>query len=90
MDRETVKRAADFARIRLDDSEVTAFKEETDKLLAIVDTMNDAPACDNFCFEPIGLSDALRDDIPIVDSTVEELLGSMGTYDGYVRGPKIV
>lgn len=90
MDNETLKRAADFARIRIDDDELTAFRKEIDGLFDILNTMNDAPACDDFCFIPIGISDALRDDIPIDDGSADELLRCMSTYDGYVRGPKIV
>jgi Asp-tRNA(Asn)/Glu-tRNA(Gln) amidotransferase C subunit len=52
--------------------------------------LNAAPPNDSFCFDPAGASDVLREDIPIVDSTVEEMLGSMNTYEGFIRGPKVV
>jgi len=90
MDRGTVKRISDIARIRLDDNEADKFTDEINGLFAILDEMNNAPACSDFCFDPVNVSDALRDDVPIVDGNVEEMLKSMGTYDGYVRGPKIV
>jgi len=90
MDRRTVKHISDVARIRLDDKEADLFAEDIDKLFVILETMNDAPACNDFCFDPVDVSDALRDDVPIVDTNVEEMLKSMSTYDGFVRGPKIV
>ncbi|MDR0198533.1 MAG: Asp-tRNA(Asn)/Glu-tRNA(Gln) amidotransferase GatCAB subunit C [Methanomassiliicoccaceae archaeon] len=90
MDPGTLKRAADVARIRLDDGELIRFKEEIDGLMDILGTLGDAPECDSFCFDPIGVSDALREDIPKVDGNVDEMLRGMSTYDGYVRGPKIV
>ena len=90
MDRETVKRTSDIARIRLDDNEAERFKKEIDGLFVILDTMNGAPACNDFRFDPVDVSDALRDDVPIVDGNAEEMLRGIDTYNGYVRGPKIV
>ena len=90
MDKEMIKHTADVARIRLDDNEAERFKQEIDKLLVILDLMNNAPACNDFLFDPVNVSDALRDDVPIIDSSAEEMLRSMSMYDGYVRGPKIV
>ena len=90
MDRETIVRVAGVARIGLTDEEIGDFKDEIDKLSGILNTLDDAPGCDAFCFDPVGMTDALRDDIPVIDDTVEEMLRSMGTYDGFVRGPKIV
>jgi len=90
MDKETIKRTSDVARIRLDDDEAERFKKEIDGLFVILNTMNDAPACNEFQFNPVDVSDALRDDVPVIDGNAEEMLKSMGTYDGYVRGPKIV
>jgi len=90
MDRETIKRTSGVARIRLDDDETERFKKEIDELFVILDPMNNAPACNDFLFNPVEVSDALRDDIPVIDGSIEEMLKSMSTYDGYVRGPKIV
>jgi aspartyl-tRNA(Asn)/glutamyl-tRNA(Gln) amidotransferase subunit C len=90
MDEETVKHVADVARIRLEGNESKVIKDETDLLFELLNTLKDAPECDSFCFCPVDMNDALRDDVPIVDDNVEEMLKSMSTYDGYVRGPKIV
>jgi len=90
MDEETVKRAADVARIDLTDGESKKFTEEINELLNLLNALNDAPKNDSFCFEPVGIFDALREDIPVVFDNVEEMLKSMGTYNGFVRGPKIV
>ena len=90
MDLETIKRVAGAARIDLNDEELRMFKEEIDGIMEHLNSLNEAPENDSFCFEPIGVFDALREDVPIVDGNVEEMLKSMSTYDGFVRGPKIV
>ncbi|MDR0778438.1 MAG: Asp-tRNA(Asn)/Glu-tRNA(Gln) amidotransferase GatCAB subunit C [Methanomassiliicoccaceae archaeon] len=90
MDMETIRRVAGFARIELTDDELKGFKEETDKIFELLNTLNDAPACDSFCFDPVGVSDSLREDVPVVNDNIAEMLKSMSTYDGFVRGPKIV
>ncbi|MCL2143366.1 MAG: hypothetical protein FWH44_03800 [Methanomassiliicoccaceae archaeon] len=81
---------AGIARIGLIGGESEKFSGEIVKLFELLNTMNDAPECDSFCFDPIGISDALRDDVPIVDDNVEAMLKDMSTHDGYVRGPRIV
>jgi len=90
MDIETIKRIAGIARIGLTDEELKKFKEEIDGIFNILNGLNEAPNNDSFCFDPAGASDVLREDVPIVDGTVEEMLAGMNTYDGFVRGPKIV
>jgi aspartyl/glutamyl-tRNA(Asn/Gln) amidotransferase C subunit len=90
MDPETVKRVAGIARISLTDDESKRFSEEIGGFVLLLNTMNDAPGSDSFCFDPVGVSDALRDDVPIADDDADEMLKSMSTHDGYVRGPKIV
>jgi aspartyl/glutamyl-tRNA(Asn/Gln) amidotransferase C subunit len=90
MDKETVKRAADVARIRLDEEDLISITEDINGLSDILNALNEAPECDEFCFNPVDVFDALRDDVPIVDGNVEEMLKSMSVYEGYVRGPKIV
>ena len=90
MDRETVRRAADVARICLDEKELKSFNEEIDLLCDLLDTLNGAPECDSFCFDPVGVADVLREDVPKVDDNIENMLRSMPVHEGYVRGPKIV
>ena len=90
VDKDTIKRVADVSRIGLTDDELKMFSAEAVRLFNILDTINNAPECDSFCFDPVGVSDALRDDVPIVDDNVEAMLKDMSTHDGYVRGPKIV
>ena len=90
MDRETIRRAAGVSRIALTEDELSMFKDEADRIFDILKVLDDAPECDSFCFDPVGVSDALRDDVPVVNGSVDEMLGSMSTYDGFVRGPKIV
>ena len=89
MDRETIVRMAGIARIDLTADDTELFRKETDLLFDMLKVLDEVPGCDSFCFDPVGVSDALREDIPIVDDNVEEMLKSMDTYDGFVRGPKI-
>jgi aspartyl-tRNA(Asn)/glutamyl-tRNA(Gln) amidotransferase subunit C len=90
MDEGTVKRAADVARIRLGEDELRDIKGDIDGLSDILNALKDAPECDDLCFIPIDIFDALRDDVPAVYDNVEEILKGLCTYNGYVRGPKIV
>ena len=89
MDIDTIRRIAGVARIGLTDEELRIFKEEINGVLNILNVLNNAPKNDSFCFDPSGVSDILREDVPIVDDTADEMLGSMNTYDGFVRGPKV-
>ena len=90
MDEEILRRTADAARIALTDDELKGFKRDIDELFAVLDTINDAPECGSLCFDPTETTDLLRDDIPVIDDRAEEMLRSMSTYEGFVRGPKIV
>ncbi|MCL1905276.1 MAG: Asp-tRNA(Asn)/Glu-tRNA(Gln) amidotransferase subunit GatC [Methanomassiliicoccaceae archaeon] len=90
MDKDTVERVAGIAHIELSEEELERFTEELEKLFGLVNTLNDAPACDSLCFDPVGVHDVLREDVPVVYEDIENLLKDMSTYDGYVRGPKIV
>ncbi|MDR0791496.1 MAG: Asp-tRNA(Asn)/Glu-tRNA(Gln) amidotransferase GatCAB subunit C [Methanomassiliicoccaceae archaeon] len=90
MDRGTIKRVAGVARIELTDDELKGFEEETERIFGLLNTLNDAPACDSFCFDPVDAYDSLREDIPMINDNVAEMLKSMSTYDGFVRGPKIL
>jgi aspartyl-tRNA(Asn)/glutamyl-tRNA(Gln) amidotransferase subunit C len=89
MDPGTIKRVAGIARIELTDDEIKGFKDEAEKIFDLLNSLSDAPACDSFCFDPVGAFDALREDVPAIDDNIAEMLKSMGTYDGFVRGPKI-
>ncbi|MDR2866630.1 MAG: Asp-tRNA(Asn)/Glu-tRNA(Gln) amidotransferase GatCAB subunit C [Methanomassiliicoccaceae archaeon] len=90
MDTDMLKRAAGAARIELTDEERVGFSEDIDKIFDLLNALNDAPSCNSLCFDPVGVSDALRDDVPVVDDNVGHILRNMSTYNGFVRGPKIV
>jgi len=90
MDQGTVKRVAGIAHIELTDDELRRFEDELKIIFGLLNNIDDAPSCDSLCFDPIDVHDSLRDDVPVVYDGIEELLKDMSTYDGLVRGPKIV
>ena len=90
MDEETLKRTADAARIALTDDELKEFKKDIDELFAVLNSIDDAPECGSLCFDPTGASDLLRDDVPVINDRIDDMLRQMGMYEGFVRGPKIV
>jgi len=90
MDKDMVERVAGIAHIELSDDDLERFTEELERIFGLLDTMNEAPACDSLCFDPVGVYDVLRDDVPVAYEDVEGLLKDMRVYDGLVRGPKIV
>ena len=89
MDLLTVKRVAGIAHIDLTTEELKKFEDDLSESFDLLNILNDAPECDSLCFDPVGLQDALRDDVPIVYKGAEEMLNGMNTYNGFVRGPKI-
>jgi aspartyl-tRNA(Asn)/glutamyl-tRNA(Gln) amidotransferase subunit C len=90
MDTETVKRVGKIAHIDLTDEELKRFGSEIEKIFGLLNSLNNAPECDDLCFDPVGVHDILRDDVPVVCNDAEEILKGMSTYNGLVRGPKIV
>ena len=90
MDRDTVKRVAGIAHMNLSDEELKKIEERLCAEFNALNILSEAPECDSLCFDPVDLCDSLREDVPVVYENTDELLKGMGTYDGLVRGPKIV
>ena len=84
-----MKRVAGIAHIDLTDDELKAFEEDLSDVFDLLMILDDAPECDSLCFDPVGLYDVLRDDVPVLYENAEELLKDMSLYNGLVRGPKI-
>lgn len=89
MDRGIVERVAKVSRLSLSDQEIDEFKKDLEDILEYFSMLDDAPGTDEYGFNPVEVSDVLRDDIPSSDIDPKELLKDMNTYDGYVRGPKL-
>ena len=90
MDQMTVKRVAGIAHIDLTDEELKSFEDELGDIFNLLKILDDAPKCDSLCFDPVGVYDVLREDVPVLYGGADGILDDMNTYNGLVRGPKIV
>ena len=90
MDQGTVKRVAGIAHMNLTDEELKKIEGTLCAAFNALNIIGEAPECDSLCFDPVDVCDSLRDDVPVIYENTDELLKGMGTYDGLVRGPKIV
>lgn len=89
MDRETVARVARVARLVLTEEELGSFHEDLEKLLDYLSILDEAPENESFNFNPIPVEDILREDEPSMEYEPARLLRDMGTYQDYVRGPRL-
>lgn len=90
MDREVVERVAKISRINLTEQELDEFVKDLDDILQYFELLDSAPSVDGYSFNPIDITDVLRDDVPRSDIDPVALLKDMRTYEGYVRGPRII
>jgi len=51
--------------------------------------LDEAPDLGRHDFNPVPVSDVLREDEPSLDISPEELRGMMDTYQEMVRGPRL-
>ena len=92
MDRKTVSKIADLAKIQIDDNQIDAIVNNLEKILDLVDEMNsvDTNKIDPMS-HPLNLKQVLR-----VDKVTEENLrdifqdNSSTAEDGYYKVPKII
>ena len=103
MDRETVERVARTAHIRLTEEElerrtahIRLTEEELERysgdlgdILGYFELLDEAPNCDSYGIDPIGVADVTRDDEPRMTIDADRLLRDMNTYERYVRGPRL-
>jgi len=89
MDRETVERVARTAHLKLTDEELERYSKDLEDILQYFEMLDDAPESD-VGINPIMVADVLREDEPSRYPDAYRLLEGMRTYEGYVRGPRLL
>jgi aspartyl-tRNA(Asn)/glutamyl-tRNA(Gln) amidotransferase subunit C len=89
MDREIIARVAKVARLALTEEEMERYAKDLDDILNSFSVLDEAPTKEVFTFNPIPVVDVLREDEPGQDIDPQLLRGQMGTYEDYVRGPRL-
>ncbi len=89
MDRQTVERVARTAHIKLTEEELDRYSMDLGDILGYFELLDEAPECDSFGIDPIGVADITREDEPRMEFDPDRLLEGMNTYDRYVRGPRL-
>ena len=92
INKNTVKKVAELARLQLSEDELERFSkelEEIEKAFSViqeVDTENAEPA-----FQPVEIENVFREDIPKESFSQEEALSNTEHKEnGYFKGPRIV
>ncbi|MCG7843842.1 MAG: Asp-tRNA(Asn)/Glu-tRNA(Gln) amidotransferase subunit GatC [Methanomassiliicoccales archaeon] len=89
MDRETITKVAKVARLALTEEEMERYAKDLDDILNSFSVLDEAPMTDAYSFNPIPVVDVLREDEPAQDIDPQLLREQMGTYEDYVRGPRL-
>ncbi len=89
MDRQTVERVARSAHIKLTEEELDRYSKDLGDILGYFELLDEAPECDSYGIDPIGVADITRDDEPRMVFESDSLLQDMNTYERYVRGPRL-
>jgi len=89
MDRETVERVARIAHLKLTEEELEGYSRDLSEILEYFKVLDEAPGSEEFGFNPVEISDVLREDEPRMETDPADLLRDMRTYEEYVRGPRL-
>lgn len=89
MDRQTVERVARTAHLKLTEEELEKYSKDLGDILGYFELLDEAPECDSYGIDPIGVADITRGDEPLMVFDPDDLLRDMNTYDRYVRGPRL-
>lgn len=89
MDKETVKKVARTAHLDLTEEELERYRKDLGEILEYFEVLDEAPGVEGQGFNPVEVSDVLREDVPRMDIPADDCLKDMRTYDGYVRGPRL-
>jgi aspartyl-tRNA(Asn)/glutamyl-tRNA(Gln) amidotransferase subunit C len=89
MDLEEVKGVAWNARLKLTDEEMQEFAKDLEDVLSYFSILDKAPDSGKHDFNPVPISNVLREDEVSRDIDAEKLRDSMDTYQDMVRGPRL-
>ena len=89
MDRQTVERVARTAHIKLTEEELDRYSKDLGDILGYFELLDEAPECDSYGIDPIGVTDIIREDEPRIEFDSDALLKDMKTDYRYVRGPRL-
>jgi len=90
MDRDIVEKVAKNAHIALSEVELDRYTADLDEMLNRFEALDDAKGEEGYGVNPTDVADILRDDVPGIFIDPSELLKDMKTYEGYVRGPRLL
>lgn len=90
MDSQTVEAVARAAHIELTEEELKGYTEDLTEILGSVELLDEAPGNENWALAPIEVADIVREDEPRIDIAPELLTEHMETYEGFVRGPRLL
>jgi aspartyl-tRNA(Asn)/glutamyl-tRNA(Gln) amidotransferase subunit C len=89
LDKESVLRVAKVARIELTDEEVEQYAQDLEEILSNFAVLDEAPEVKTFSFNPVEITDVLREDEVSRDVDPAVLRSQMETKDDWVRGPRL-
>jgi aspartyl-tRNA(Asn)/glutamyl-tRNA(Gln) amidotransferase subunit C len=89
LDAGTIRRVARVARLILTPEEEERFAKDLEEILGYMDVLDEAESSERQGFNPVPISDVLREDVEGRDIESEKLLDSMDTYERMVRGPRL-
>ncbi|MCL2147763.1 MAG: aspartyl/glutamyl-tRNA amidotransferase subunit C [Methanomassiliicoccaceae archaeon] len=90
MDRETLKNVAKAAHLAFSDEELDRYGRELEGILGLFDELDGAPEGEGYGVTPTVADGVMRDDVPGIHMDPYGLLRDMMTYEGYVRGPRLL
>lgn len=89
MDLEVVRKVARIARLELSDEELEEFSGDLEEILDYLSVLDEAPASEEYGFNPVPIEDVMREDEPFLEIDPEKLRDLLDTYQDWVRGPRL-
>ncbi|MCL2147738.1 MAG: aspartyl/glutamyl-tRNA amidotransferase subunit C [Methanomassiliicoccaceae archaeon] len=90
MDRKAIERVARAAHLALTEEELERYGRDLAEVLDYFSIIDGSPEGEGHGVNPVEVADVLRDDVPGIFFDPAELMRDMKTYDGYVRGPRLL
>ncbi|MFP4546387.1 MAG: aspartyl/glutamyl-tRNA amidotransferase subunit C [Methanomassiliicoccales archaeon] len=87
--KETLEEVARQARLALTQEEIEEFAADLEEILEYFSVLDEAPSHERWRFNSIPVEDITREDEPLLEIDPSELRDLMGTYQDWVRGPRL-